>query len=225
MAEKLPAEGFLIANLSDSLIKPVVSGIRAKKIDYLKNFDPHLILRVPGDHNRKDAAVALSVAEILGLDLNKAKESLCNFAGTWRRFEFKGETKTGALVYDDYGHHPTEVNATLKGARELFPDKKIVVVFQPHLFSRTKLLLEDFAVAFSQANEILLAPIFPAREPFDVTISSSILAEKIKLHNQKAQSFASFTDIANYLFHNLKKGDVLITMGAGEQYKIGENLL
>ena len=240
MSLKLNKDGYLVADLNDKNIILVLENLICKKEDYKENFDKNLKLLIPGEHNKKDAAVAISVAKILGLDLEKTKKSLENFSGTWRRFEYKGKSSAGALIYDDYGHHPTEIKATLAGARELYPDKKIVVVFQPHLFSRTKLLLNDFATAFSDADEILLAPIFPAREPFDASISSEILAERIKKHGQDnslhltqtnrsesnlARAFSDFDSIINYLKSSLKSGDVLITMGAGEQYKVGESLL
>lgn len=224
-ALKVPADGFIVCDPKDKNTAQAIKGLKCQIIDRNQFYDPQFKMKVFGEHNRRNAGTALAVANILKVDLKSAKKSLEDFAGTWRRFEYKGKSPTGALVYDDYGHHPTEVSATLKGARELYPDKKIIVVFQPHLFSRTKLLLNDFAVAFAEADEVLLAPIFPAREPFDITISSVILAEKIKAHNQNAKTFDCFVDIVNYLFENLKKDNVLITMGAGEQYKVGEALL
>jgi UDP-N-acetylmuramate--alanine ligase len=205
-------------------------------------------MKVPGEHNRKNASMALAVAHLLGIDKKKVKKFLEEFSGTWRRFEYKGETKEGVIVYDDYAHHPTEIKATLKGSKEFFGKKKITVVFQPHLFSRTKLLLNDFALSFKDADEVLLAPIYPAREVFDSTISSEILADKIKstlCHShvggnpgklrmdpvlqrddtKVVLSLESFEDIENYIKENLKKGDVLITVGAGDVYKIGEELV
>ena len=224
-ALKVPHDGFIVCDPKDKNVAEAIKGLKCQIIDRNQFYDPHFKMKVFGEHNRRNAGTALSVANLLKVDLKSAKKSLEDFAGTWRRFEYKGKSPTGALVYDDYGHHPTEVSATLKGARELYPDKKIVVVFQPHLFSRTKLLLNDFAVAFADADEVLLAPIFPAREPFDITISSAILAEKIKTHNKNTKSFDNFADIVNHLFHHLKKDNILITMGAGEQYKVGESLL
>ena len=212
-------------------------------------------LLVPGEHNRQNAKTALAVASILKINLVLARSALSGFRGTWRRFEYKGKTKSDALVYDDYAHNPQKVRAALQGARELYPDKKIIVVFQPHLFSRTKLLLNEFATAFSDADEIILAPIFPAREPFDATIlapifparevfdptiSSEILAEKIRTTPKSefdpslekagkgespVHAFPDFASIISYLESSLGPSDLLITMGAGEQYKIGEALL
>jgi UDP-N-acetylmuramate--alanine ligase len=227
-ALKVPKDGFIVCDPNDEKVAKAILGLDCTIVDRNKFYDADLIMKIPGEHNRRNAGTALAVANILKLDLAKAKKSLETFTGTWRRFEYKGETSAGALVYDDYGHHPTEVKATLAGARELFPDKNIIVVFQPHLFSRTKILLNDFAQAFADADEVILAPIFPAREKFDPTISSDILAERISLQ-KKAQTqvcvFKNFFDIETYLKTNLKAGDVLITMGAGEQYKIGDSLL
>ncbi|MFA6226864.1 MAG: UDP-N-acetylmuramate--L-alanine ligase [Candidatus Paceibacterota bacterium] len=224
-AKKAPEKGFVICNIKDKNISGATAGISAKIVNWADFKADKLRLKVPGEHNKKDASVALAVAHLLGIDKKKAEKSLEGFVGTWRRFEYKGETKSGVIVYEDYAHHPTEIKATLKGAREMFPKQKIVVVFQPHLFSRTKLLLRDFGKAFSDADEILLAPIYPAREAFDPTISSEILAEEINKNKKTAQSFTSFEDIEKELINKLKKGDILITMGAGEAYKIGEEII
>jgi UDP-N-acetylmuramate--alanine ligase len=222
LARKLPADGYLICNTKLPNLKPIIDNVKCQVIDYSK-FEMTEKLLVPGEHNRQNAKTVLGVAQALGIDLKKAEKSLAEFAGTWRRFEYKGKTKSGALIYDDYAHNPQKVKAALQGAREMFPDKKIKVVFQPHLFSRTKLLLNEFAGAFGDADEVILAPIFPAREVFDPTINSEILAERIK--TTIARAFPDFESIENYLKSSLGPNDVLITMGAGEQYKIGETLL
>ena len=219
----LGKDNYLIANIKDKTIIPVLKDLNTNIINSKDFFDKELKLKIPGEHNKEDASFALAVVNILGIAKEKAKKSLEEFVGTWRRFEYKGETKNGVLIYDDYGHHPTEIKATLSGAREFFGKKKIFVAFQPHLYSRTKILLNDFATAFGDADEILVAPIFAAREKFDPSITSEILVDKI--NNTKALSFKNFVDIENYLLENLKKDDVLITIGAGDIYKIGESLL
>ena len=224
-AKKAPEKGFVVCNSRDKNISGAISGVSAKIVNWADFKADKLKLKVPGEHNKKDASVALAVAHLLGIDKKKAEKSLESFAGTWRRFEFKGETKDGTIVYEDYGHHPTEIKASLKGAREMFPNQKIIVAFQPHLFSRTKLLLKDFGKAFADADEILLAPIYPAREAFDGTISSEILAEEIKKNKKTARAFSDFENIEKELKNLLGKGDVLITLGAGDAYKIGEKLL
>jgi UDP-N-acetylmuramate--alanine ligase len=249
---KVHKNGYVIYNPKDKIVCPILNDVKAKLISSEEFFDRDIKMKVPGEHNRKNASMALAVAHLLGIDKKKVKKSLEEFSGTWRRFEYKGETKEGVIVYDDYAHHPTEIKATLKGSREFFGKKKITVVFQPHLFSRTKLLLNDFAKSFSDADEVLLAPIYPAREVFDPTISSEILAKKIGIvfaseakqsrnvkekpgllrgsprkdeQEKKVLSFSNFSEIEKYIKENLKKGDVLMTIGAGDVYKIGEKLV
>ncbi len=220
--KEVPADGYIICNPKDKKVEPILHNVEAKVVDSTGFKDSKLKLKVPGVHNIRNAEMALAVAHILGIDKHKALKSLENFEGTWRRFEYKGETAEGVIIYDDYGHHPTEIKATLSGAREFFGNKKITVVFQPHLYSRTKLLLNDFSHAFKDADTVVLAPIYAAREAPDLAISSDILADKI---GDKATSLKNFAYIEKYLKFNLKTGDVLITMGAGDVYKTGESLL
>jgi UDP-N-acetylmuramate--alanine ligase len=216
-------DGHIITDIENKTVCPILRNLSGNIINSKNFFESRLKLKTPGEHNRRNASLALALAEVLGIDKEKAKKSLEDFSGTWRRFEYKGKTKNGALIYDDYGHHPTEIKATLAGAREFFGKKKIIAVFQPHLYSRTKILLNDFAKAFKDADEVLLVPVYAAREKNDPEISSKILAKKIK--NTKAKSFDSFGKIEKYLSKKLKKGNVLITIGAGDVYKIGESLL
>ena len=223
-ASKLPDGGYLVCDTNDKNLKEIIKEVIFKIIDYTKvnnNFN----LKIPGEHNIKNAQAAMAAAEILGVDSKKAENSLESFEGTWRRFEFKGETKNGVLIYDDYGHHPTEIKATLKGAKEFFGGKKIWCVFQPHLYSRTKLLFADFGKSFSGADEIILADIYAARESKDKSINSKMLAEEITKNGGKTRYMKSFDKITGFLTENIKKGDVVITMGAGDVYKIGEDLL
>ena len=129
------------------------------------------------------------------------------------------------MVYDDYGHHPTEIRATLSGARELFSDKKIIAVFQPHLFSRTKLLFADFANAFVDADVVVLAPIYAAREPFDPSVTSEALAKAISKTGKEAYALDSFSAITGQLLGTVTKDTVVLTIGAGDIYQVGEQLL
>ena len=223
-ASKLTKDGYLVCDPNDKNLKEIVKNAKCEIIDYAK-INNNFNLKIPGEHNIKNAQAAMAVAKILGVDSKKAENSLESFEGTWRRFEYKGETKNGVLVYDDYGHHPTEIKATLKGAREFFGGKKIWCVFQPHLYSRTKLLLNDFGKSFGDADEIILADIYAAREPKDEGINSKMLAEEITKNGGKARYMKSFEKITGFLAENAKKGDVIITMGAGDVFKIGENLL
>ena len=186
-------------------------------------------LAVSGEHNIKNAKAAIAVARILGVDEAEALSHLAQFQGTWRRMEEKGKTLEGALVYDDYAHHPTEIKATLQGFRAKFPDARIRVIFQPHLYSRTKLLLDDFAKSFGDANEVIVAPIYAAREASDPTISSEMLAQRIideqKVSGLRVWAMLDFETIEKYLRETETSNDVVVTMGAGDVFKVGESLL
>lgn len=200
-----------------------------KIIDYQKYLAKVPELLVPGEHNRQNAAVTLAVADFLQIDLAVASNALKKFTGTWRRFEYKGKTKNGALVYDDYAHHPTEILASLSGAREFMKKKnlagRLIVVFQPHMYSRTKLLKDDFAESLARADEIILAPIYVAREQVDPEISSEILTDLIKTKNPRVLSFKKMEEIEDYLIKDSKAGDLVMTMGAGDISAVGEKLV
>ncbi len=223
LVRQLPKDGFLICDTKLPNLAPLIKEAKCQVINYQEMNIGKLL--VPGEHNRADAKAAMAVAKALNLDQEKVSKALSEFTGTWRRFEYKGKTASGALVYDDYAHNPQKVKAAIQGARELYPDKRLVVVFQPHLFSRTKLLINEFATSFNQADEVILTPIFPAREVFDPAINSEMLAEKVKPNCTKVSVFPDFKSIEEYLRNILGPNDVLITMGAGEQYKIGEVLI
>ncbi|MEK7531492.1 MAG: UDP-N-acetylmuramate--L-alanine ligase [Patescibacteria group bacterium] len=223
LAKRVPEDGFIICDPNNGNVKKVLEGISGKIIDYTKFLDTHLNLKVPGEHNRKNASAVFGLARSLGANLEEIKNGLENFSGTWRRFEYKGKTKSGALVYDDYAHHPSEIRATLQATREKFPDKKIILVFQPHLYSRTKLLFDNFAEALLEADRVLLAPIYAAREAFDPSISHEMLAREIRKKNGNAEAKENFEGIRQEL-ENTPPNTVIITMGAGNIYEIGESL-
>jgi UDP-N-acetylmuramate--alanine ligase len=198
-----------------------------KITNYEKYLDKVPKLLVPGVHNRLDAAAALAVADVLGIKEEIAQKSLVEFTGTWRRLEKKGETREGTIIYDDYAHHPTEIRASLEGLRELYPmgAKKITVLFQPHLYSRTKALFDDFAKAFHDADQTLLLPIYFAREDPDPSISSEKLAVAIVEAGDQAQAFSDFESAETFVKGlNLGPNDVLVTMGAGEAYKVADKV-
>jgi len=199
-----------------------------KILDYEKYLDKVPKLSVPGEHNRKNAALVLAITGMLGIDQNISKKSLENFQGTWRRLEKKGVTEAGTIIYDDYAHHPTEVRASIEALRELYPfgQKKITIVFQPHLYSRTKALFADFAKCFKGADRIILLPIYFAREDPDGSISSGKLAEAICENGDKAIAFTDFELAEEYLKDQIfGKNDIFVTMGAGEAYKIADRVL
>lgn len=231
MAMKVPSDGFVVCNPNDANIADVIKDVNAKVVNFGEFFDRNLKLKIPGVHNKKDAAAATAAANLLGISRLDSDKYLQEFPGTWKRFEFRGVLSQGSLLYDDYAHHPTEIMATLEGFRELYPkneDWKITVVFQPHLFSRTKLLLNDFAKSFVYADQVLILPIYYAREENDGSISSLILANEINKHTNNAKSFTSFEELEKYLkvqLPNMESKDIIVTMGAGEASKVMDFLL
>ncbi len=183
----------------------------------------HFTLKVPGEHNVSNALAAIATADALEVADSAIAAGLSRFGGTDRRFEIKGELK-GITIVDDYAHHPTEIEATLKAARQ-FGGKRVVCVFQPHTYTRTKAFFHDFAEALSLADLVVLADIYAARETDDLGISSKDLADEINKLGTKSCYFPSFDEIENYLLQECMHGDLLITMGAGDIVKVGEKLL
>lgn len=180
-----------------------------------------LKLKVPGAHNIRNAQAALAVAEVLGVPREQAVKSLEGFVGTWRRFEYKGALASGAKVYDDYAHHPSEIKATLAGAREVTKGQ-LWAIFQPHLYSRTKLLFSDFANSFVAADKVLLTDIYAAREPADPAVSSRDLAQAI---GEKARYCASLEQVAQIIQAEVGPDDLVLMMGAGDIYHLADTLL
>ncbi len=224
LVAKLPPDGYLVCDTSQANLAPIVAQASCRVVDYSTQDISGLQLQIPGAHNLTNAQAALVVARAEGLADANASSALNDFQGTWRRFEYRGRTKTGGVIYDDYAHHPTAVRATLVTAREI-ASGKVVVVFQPHLYSRTKLLLDDFAHSFSQADEVLVLPIYAAREALDNSINSAMLAERINQTGTPAQALDSFADVVKYLSSQITDGDVIITMGAGDIGSLADNLL
>lgn len=184
-------------------------------------------LAVPGIHNVYNSLATIAVCHLLGCNLRGIKTALEKFTGTHRRFEFKGFFKNNIRVYDDYAHHPTEIKATLKAAKTMSSsrDSRIWCVFQPHTYTRTKALLDEFASSFFDADRVIIADIYAAREPNIYGIDSGMLAEKINETSGNAMYISGFEAIANYLQDNVLPGDMVLTVGAGDIYKVGEILL
>jgi len=180
-------------------------------------------LNIPGIHNISNSLSALACANIFNIDKEIIQKSFIEFYGTHRRFEKKGEFKE-VVVIDDYAHHPTEIKATLSAAKN-YPHKKLWCVFQPHTYSRTLKLLSEFSQAFKDVDELIITDIYAAREKDTGEISSKILCEKVQENDVNVKYISSFEDIANYVSDNASPGDVIITMGAGDVYKIGDILL
>lgn len=180
-------------------------------------------LSVPGMHNIGNSLAAIALCAHLDIPFETIAKGLKEFTGTERRFEKKGEIG-GITIVDDYAHHPQEITATIKAAGH-YPHQRLWVVFQPHTYSRTKLLLDDFAEALSLADEVVLADIYPARETDTLGISSRCLQEKLMAMGTPVHYFPSFDEIEKFLLENCMHGDLLITMGAGDIVKVGESLL
>ncbi len=180
-------------------------------------------LGVPGEHNIYNSLSAIAASVELGVPLEAIFKGLKEFTGTNRRFEKKGEVG-GVTVIDDYAHHPQEIAATLKTAKN-YPHKKLWCVFQPHTYTRTAALLDDFAQALLEADEVILADIYAAREVNTLGISSRDIQEKITKAGGKAHYIPSFDEIETFILANCVPGDLLITMGAGDIVKVGERLL
>ena len=180
-------------------------------------------LGVPGAHNVYNAMAAIAASELLGVDKDTVRDSLRLFTGTDRRFQRRGEFG-GVTVIDDYAHHPTEIKATLHAARH-YPHKTIWCVFQPHTYTRTKALMDDFAEALTLADKVILADIYAARETDTLGISSKTLMDAIRRKGTDAYYFPSFGEIEKFILENCINGDLLITMGAGDVVKIGNDLL
>lgn len=218
-------DGFVIANLADDKVRPVVVGLRPdlKLIDYGKFFDPLLKLTMPGLHNLQNAAAALAAAATIDIKPETAKPALADFAGTWRRFEYKGEVN-GAKVYDDYGHHPTEIKATILGARELYPNKKLTVIFQPHTYTRVAELFNDFVASLALADQVFVLPIYAAREENLSGVSHRKIALALQKQGIVATAFDSFTTVVNDVKSIVNDNDVVLVMGAGDITEVA-NLL
>ena len=252
-AELLPADGTLVISgdienvdeITHDLPCTIVTYGSSDKFDYYPTdivYDEHgnpsftahlpmgkelkIKLAVPGIHNVYNALAAIAVSTVLNIEDKHIVSGLSLFGGTSRRFEYKGEIG-GVTIIDDYAHHPTEIKATLTAAKN-YPHEKIWCVFQPHTYTRTKALLDEFAEALSLADHVVLADIYAAREKDDLGISSRTLADKIVSLGHECNYFptlSNFNEIEKFLLQNCTKGDLLITMGAGDVVKIGDELL
>jgi UDP-N-acetylmuramate--alanine ligase len=183
-------------------------------------------LSVAGEHNRKNAQLVIAAGNAMGLENNKVRAGLQNFHGTWRRQEYKGKY-FDMDFYDDYAHHPTEIKATLSAFVEKYKyqnslshnkESKIVAIFQPHLYSRTKLLFEDFSNSFSDADDILILPIYAAREKHDDSINSEMLVREIQNNHseKKCIYIKDFETLKDYISINADKNNIYVTLGAGD---------
>lgn len=197
---------------------------------FQKNGDEDILwgeveLAIPGRHNILNALGAIGISLAAEIPKNAILSVLKNFRGVGRRFEKKGE-KNGVLVFDDYGHHPTEIRATLEAARTCFPNRRLVVAFQPHRFTRTRDLFAEFCSSFDEADLLLLTEIYPASENPIPGIHSENLARAIRqVSKLPVEYFSNFSDLQNSLEEILQPSDVFLTLGAGPIWKVGENFL
>lgn len=191
-AARVPAHGIIITNPYDPVIAAVLSDAVAPILDYTTQTVP--ALKQIGEFNRMNARAAKTAARALFPHLQEeyTDRALIDFKGSWRRFEYKGETPSGAVVYDDYAHHPTAIRATVVAAREQFPEKKIIVAFHPHLYSRTRSLMQEFGRALAEADESLIAPIYAAREAPDPGVTNESVAETTRRYGGTSEAFESF---------------------------------
>ena len=243
-ASRVPDDGFVVANYDDLNTMQTLMDLKRKIITFgldpradvhAENIEYHganshfvicykgkrftdVTLNVPGEHNVKNALAATAAAICLGIRPNAVKYGLAGFNGAGRRFEFKGKFN-GADVYDDYAHHPGELKCLLDTV-ETLNYKRTVLVFQPHTYSRTAALFQDFVNQLKRPDVVLLAEIFAAREQNTIGISSASLAEQI----EGATFYPTFDELEKALREIAEPGDIILTVGAGDVYKVGEHL-
>ena len=249
-ANKVPFFGSVIACLDDHGVQSIIPRINKEILTYgfsqqanvratnvkFNNFETsymalyngdelgNIKLKALGDHNILNSLLAVATGLELDIPFKSIKKGLSEFNGVFRRFEYKGE-KDEVTLYDDYAHHPTEIEATLKGVRDSISNR-IVVVFQPHLFSRTQDFYEDFGRSFFQSDVLLIAPIFPAREKPIKGVTGKLISDAaIQSGHKNVHYIQTDEEIVSKIKEVTKPGDILITMGAGSIYKFGEKFL
>lgn len=250
-AELVPNDGFLVINSDIDNLEYFTDGLKCKvitvgsdpaKSDYSATnieFDQfakgsydlvvngeksfHVALNVTGEHNIYNSLTAIAAAHAMGISDENIKAGLTQYGGTDRRFQYKGKVGDVTII-DDYAHHPDEITATIKTAKH-YPHKKMWVVFQPHTYSRTKSLLPEFGKALKEADAVVLADIYAAREKDTLGVSSLDVKKEIEKYGTEVHYYPSFSEIENFLLESCSPGDLLITMGAGDVVKIGEHLL
>jgi UDP-N-acetylmuramate--alanine ligase len=203
-----------------------LEGLPRFKVNFEGNVLCDIQLAVPGEHNILNALASFACCHDLGIEVNRIVATLEAFKGTQRRFDLIGITRENVKIVDDYAHHPTEIKATLAAAQNI-PHNDLWCLFQPHTYTRTMALFDDFASAFELADKIIMAEIYAAREKNIYKISSRELITEIKKKypGKEVYYFADFDEIANFVKNNAQNGDLVITMGAGDIYKVAEIIL
>jgi len=250
---KIPADGLLVAFGDDPNVQDILNNFTGNKITYgtnpkndyviseiktenvktqfkltsSKRFDCLFKLSIFGEQNVLNATASIIVGKYLGLSLGELKKGISSYKGSKRRSEFIGDLSSGAMLFDDYAHNPAKISATLKAFRSAYPNKRIVCIFQPHTYSRTKSLFEQFVTSFNDADTVIITNIYASlRERRDPTVSSELLfnAMKHRYHDLVFLPYAQ--DVVEYIDKkNYGQDSIIITMGAGDVYKIGESML
>ncbi len=247
-ANKIPFYGAAIVCLDDPNVRSVIPRIKKRILTY--GLTPQAVLRAvkidssamkseftvvfgetvlgqvtlnaPGEHNVRNALAAIGVGLELGMPFERIREGIARFSGVFRRFQVKYDTDK-LMVVDDYAHHPTEVKATLQAARKGWPDRRIVAVFQPHLYSRTQQLHEEFGMSFFDADVLVVTDVYPSREkPIEGVDGNLIAKDASSFGHKTVQYISNKNELPEKLSHLVQSGDIVITMGAGDIYKYGE---
>ncbi len=224
LAMKVPEDGAVIAVKSDLKVAPVLKGLNARVYDYKTEVFKTFTLQQPGLYNKMNAGAAKVTSLVLGIKKEIIQTSLENFTGTQRRFEYKGEYN-GAHVYDDYAHHPTEINAVISGTKEKYPNKKIILVFQSHTYSRTHELFHEFVDALTMADMIILLPIYSAREENKSGVSAEKLCKSIQKKGTLSEYASTFGDAVDIIKTSDTKDSIILALGAGDVTEVTKSLI
>lgn len=224
---KLPEDGYLIANGDDSNVLDVIKDAKAQTILFSKDDErmDQINLSIPGEFNKMNALSGLILGQLLNIDRNEILKSFENFKGAWRRYEILGKYNE-MLVINDYAHHPTAIEATIKATKTKYPESRICCVFQPHQYNRTKNFLNEFAKSFKNADCVILPDIYKVRDTKEDIQEVSIdkLVDSINKLDTEALKISEYEEIKIYFEQNHSKYDVLLIMGAGDIWKFGEYL-
>jgi len=230
--ERVPKNGAIVANLDDSRLEKVALKF-GKKVTWYSLRDPaavHVrnVLRIPGEHNVSNALAALTVGRLVGVRETDALRALGRFSGAWRRFEFKG-LFNGAYIFDDYGHHPREIMATIAAARERFPLRRVWCVYQPHQYQRLQYLWDDFITSFDRADRLCFLPVYDVAGRETATAKEAVnslkLTQELVRRGKRACHLDNFEEAKEYLASEIRQGDVVLIMGAGDIYQLTQNLI
>lgn len=246
-ANKVPFYGAVIVCLDDENVRSILPDLKRRIISYgltpqaqLRATDIRanafnstftvlydgeklgvITLKAPGEHNVKNALAAIATGLELGIDFKQIKAGIEKFEGVYRRFQLKYEN--GIMVIDDYAHHPTEVQATMNAAHKGWPDRRVIAVFQPHLYSRTQDLYKEFGLSFFDAEVLVITDVYPSREKPIAGVSGKLIADTAEQYGHKNVVYVEDkNDVSERLKDIVKEGDIIITMGAGDIYRSGE---